>query len=370
MATISELLKKPYQEYGVSPTIKSYTLWSLYDEYIKDYIEGNIGLGGRSGVRGSDYDIVLDGTGVTVNNTRIRVDKSKPLGIINPYTDKLTRLHYLLLDNTHSTRLKDGNYRLLSIIPNNRSITPQHLIVEIKGNVNLHISIKSNGSFSLRSFYMEIFIHSDSRLNLLIELMDTINAPSDIMIGIRSSGYSKLNYVYLVNSGLMSRFNNLLVLNSMNTYAYVRGIGLASNSRLDNVFDIIEYGRNSFSYYLFTSALINRSIVAQRGIGRIDERADDSGIEYYSEALLLSRDSYAYLQPKLEINTGKVSYAKHHARNVHVLPEQIFYLQTRGIDKINAEKLVVKGYLVQKLPRIKYINKVINNVESFLGKVF
>ncbi len=370
MITINELLRKPYQEYGVSPTIKSYTLWSLYDEYIKGYIEGRIGLGGRSSVKIKDYDIILNGIDIIVNNAEINVVERKPLGIINPYTDKLVMFHYMLLNRVHSIIFKNGDYKILSIIPSNKSITPQHLILEIKGDVNLYIDIEGNNSYSLRSFYTEIFIHDSSRLNLFVTLRDTINAPSDIVIGIRAGSYSKLNYVYIVNPGLMSRFNNLLTLNGNNTYAYIRGIGLASNSKLDNIFDVVEYGKNNFSYYLFTSALIKGSIIAQRGIGRIEEGADNSGIEYYSEALLLDKDSHAYLQPKLEINTGKVSYARHHARNVHVLPEQIFYLQTRGIDRINAENMIVRGYLLQKLPKIKHIDEIVNNVEVFLNKIF
>lgn len=61
--------------------------------------------------------------------------------------------------------------------------------------------------------------------------------------------------------------------------------------------------------------------------------------------LLLSDQASAIALPELEIDSDAVSCS--HAASIAPLPEnEIFYLMSRGLDRIKAEELLVEGFLV------------------------
>lgn len=363
------LLKEPYQYYGDSPTIKQYTLWKLYDYYIEKLVRNQIPVGGSSGIFREEYDIVYDGTSVKSN--KIEIYETRPLGIISPRKDKLSKIHYYLIKN-HAYRviLRNGNYKLLFTAPLYEAIIPQHLIIDVYDKVSLELNLDYNNTGSLRSTFIEIHLHDSSKLDLLINLNDSINSPSNIDIGVKQEKYTLLNLIYLATVGKMTRLIITDLLDGEDSESNIRGIVFSTKqSRIDNIADIISRNRDTYSKYLFTSLISDNGVVAQRGLGKILDNAWGSGIEYYSEALLLSDEARAYLQPRLEIDTGDVRIAKHAARNIHVLPEQIFYLQTRGIDYNLARKLVIKGYLLKEIPTTTYTPEIVSSIEKTLNNI-
>ncbi|OGC91934.1 hypothetical protein A3D85_01150 [Candidatus Amesbacteria bacterium RIFCSPHIGHO2_02_FULL_47_9] len=60
--------------------------------------------------------------------------------------------------------------------------------------------------------------------------------------------------------------------------------------------------------------------------------------------LILDEKSRADIRPQLEIQTSDVK-ASHAATISPVDPEQIFYLQARGLNYAQAQKLIVAGFL-------------------------
>lgn len=72
----------------------------------------------------------------------------------------------------------------------------------------------------------------------------------------------------------------------------------------------------------------------------------DSHLEH--EGLLLSRKARIDSLPGFTIDTNDVKAI--HSSAVHFIrPEQIFYLQSRGIDELNAKHLIVDGFLKNML---------------------
>ncbi|WP_052833720.1 SufD family Fe-S cluster assembly protein [Staphylothermus hellenicus] len=363
------LLKEPYQYYGDSPTIKKYTLWKLYDYYIVKLAKNQIPLGGSSGKFSEEYDIVYDGTSVKSN--RAELYETKPLGIISPMKDKLSKIHYYLI-KSHAYRvvLRNGDYKLLFTAPLYEAVIPQHLIIDVYGKTSLELDLDYKNTRSLRSTFIELHLHDSSKLNLLINLNDSINSPSNINIGIKQEKYTLLNLLYLTIAGKMTRFTITDLLDGEDSESNIRGtVFTTKQNRIDNITDIVSRNRDTYSKYLFTSLVSDKGVVGQRGVGKIYDNAWGSGIEYYSEALLLSDDAKAYLQPRLEIDTGDVKIAKHAARNIHILPEQIFYLQTRGIDYDSARKLVITGYLIKEIPTTIYTSKIISSIKKVLDSI-
>ncbi len=103
-------------------------------------------------------------------------------------------------------------------------------------------------------------------------------------------------------------------------------------------------GKHTSSNINFKVALTDRSRSSYTGLIRIDEDAAGSEALQENRNLLLSDTARADSIPELEILTDDVS-CSHGATVAPVDQEQIFYLQSRGIDRDKAERLVVQGFL-------------------------
>ncbi len=77
---------------------------------------------------------------------------------------------------------------------------------------------------------------------------------------------------------------------------------------------------------------------------RIDEGAQ--GVDDFLEMriLILDDKSSAVAEPQLEIEANDVK-ASHAAAVGRIDEEQLFYLESRGLDRDNAENLIVEGFL-------------------------
>lgn len=342
-----EILEKPYQPYGDSPTIKSYTLWSLYDEYYRELARGGIGVGGDSPVP-DGYDVVIAGTRFV--SDKINASRTRPLGIINPGASKPLQIHYHLLGKAYRLNLSNTNIRIASTIPDQKSFTPQHLVINASGKTSILLDVIGGFSRSLRSLVVEVNVEKNSLLDLVIINRDTKYAPSYIVVGVRGEDYSTIKTTYYTRPGPMTRLEIKNLLDGRGAEAYTRGIAVSrNNERLDNIVDLINRGADTYSHHLFTALLRESSIIAQRGTGKITVSAVNAGVEYYSEGLIQSPNALFIGQPRLEIDTGNVRIAKHAAHNMHILPEQVFYLETRGIDKMRAELMITEGFLLRRI---------------------
>ena len=101
-------------------------------------------------------------------------------------------------------------------------------------------------------------------------------------------------------------------------------------------------------------ALAGRARSAYTGL--IEIAGGAPGCEAYQEQrnLLLSRRCRADSIPELEIHNDEVQ-CSHGATSAPVDPEQLFYLQARGIEPAQARELIVRGFfetVLQKLPDV------------------
>jgi Fe-S cluster assembly protein SufD len=68
--------------------------------------------------------------------------------------------------------------------------------------------------------------------------------------------------------------------------------------------------------------------------------------------LLLTDGARADSVPNLEIETGEIEGAGHASASGRFDDEQLFYLQARGIDELDARRLVVRGFLNEVIQQI------------------
>ncbi|OFV80263.1 MAG: hypothetical protein A2Y78_10665 [Acidobacteria bacterium RBG_13_68_16] len=101
----------------------------------------------------------------------------------------------------------------------------------------------------------------------------------------------------------------------------------------------------------FKVALTHAARSAYTGMIRIARHAGGSEAYQENRNLLLSHDARAESIPELEILTDDVR-CSHGATVAPIDPEQLFYLQSRGLANLQAMRVIVYGFLDQTLARL------------------
>ena len=108
---------------------------------------------------------------------------------------------------------------------------------------------------------------------------------------------------------------------------------------------------NTSSDLLYKGALDGASRSVFRGIIRVHEGAQRTDAYQTNRTLLLSNDARADSLPNLEIEADDVK-CSHGATVGELDADAKFYLMSRGLDRVQAERLVVLGFLGEVLARL------------------
>ena len=108
---------------------------------------------------------------------------------------------------------------------------------------------------------------------------------------------------------------------------------------------------NTTSDLLYKNSLSDTAKTIFAGLIRVDGKAQHTDAYQKVRNLMLSDEAEANSMPGLEINADEVR-CTHGATSGHVEEEELFYLLSRGIDRITAQELIVQGFLLEVLERV------------------
>lgn len=111
-------------------------------------------------------------------------------------------------------------------------------------------------------------------------------------------------------------------------------------------------GPDTRSDLLYKAALRDSARSVYYGLTRVELEAKNADANQENRNLLLSKSARADSDPVLEILTSNVIRASHGATAGPVDEEQLFYLQTRGIPRAEAEAMLVWAFLEEVLARV------------------
>ncbi len=120
---------------------------------------------------------------------------------------------------------------------------------------------------------------------------------------------------------------------------------------IDNHTTIRHSVPNCTSREVYKGILDGRARGVFHGRVMVDEDAQQTFAEQENANLLLSRDAEVDTKPQLEIYADDVK-CSHGATVGELDPKQIFYLQSRGIDKVSARALLTYGFAAEVLDEI------------------
>jgi Fe-S cluster assembly protein SufD len=114
----------------------------------------------------------------------------------------------------------------------------------------------------------------------------------------------------------------------------------------DYVFNVVtdHIAKNTFCRVEVRGVAENGARVKVDGMVKIEKGAENSDSFLAMKILVLDDVSSAVAEPQLEIENNDVK-ASHSASVGKIDEEQLFYLESRGIDENEAKRLVVDGFL-------------------------
>ena len=128
-------------------------------------------------------------------------------------------------------------------------------------------------------------------------------------------------------------------------------------------------GPKSFSRSSFRYAAAGSAQVDVRGNVEITQKAKGADAHFVAKSLLLSRDAVVKVAPMLSVKTGDVK-AGHGAAMAPVSADELFYLESRGIDDKEGKRMILAGFLLELEAKQKdairaAVEKKINELDGF-----
>lgn len=162
--------------------------------------------------------------------------------------------------------------------------------------------------------------------------------------------------VTTVNIGLGGRYNKAHLTNMLrghNAQSEMIGVIFGNHKQhFDNHTEHIHAVGNTYSDMDFKVVLEDRARSAYTGLIRIELEARNSEAYQENRNLMLDPECRAESIPELEILNQDVR-CTHGATVGPIDEEQVYYLQTRGLGRRDAERLIVEGFFGPALDRIQ-----------------
>jgi Fe-S cluster assembly protein SufD len=118
-----------------------------------------------------------------------------------------------------------------------------------------------------------------------------------------------------------------------------------------NVFQDL-HGSHSESILLYLSALYDRAKAVTYGVIRVEPESRATSSYQECRNLLLSEHAGADPIPVLEILTNDVARCGHGATAGALDDADLFYVQSRGLPREDAERLIVRGFFERVIEKV------------------
>lgn len=229
--------------------------------------------------------------------------------------------------------------------------------------------IEEYGALAAGSYWLnaitEIYLEANAQLNhsrIQREAAIAFHIGKTAVSQARDSRYS----LTTVNLGAqISRHNPEITLTGSQTETILNGLTLALDSQIADTHSLIH-----FTQPHCTAQQLNKCIVGDRARGvfngkiYVPKAAQQTNAAQLSRNLLLSSKARVDTKPQLEIIADDVKCA-HGATVSQLDDEEVFYLQSRGLDRASACDLLVEGFaaeIIEKIPEKELRSRLLQAV--------
>ncbi len=328
-----------WQPISDSPTTKYYTNWRLYEQAYESgpatmFHEPKgkgipIGPCGNGDQRGEGYEI-----------SELRDGES--LGrLVNPLESKIIAAHYSMLDKAYLLRVW-GNTRLnLELCRARDGWFSLHLIIVVEPKSQVDLVVNEERT-SPGTTVFELHVGEAARLNTYVVLEPSRGIAAYQLWRRRVSANAELRTGLVGFSTTMYRVEESTLLADMRARYTHRAVFIGmEGDQVDYIVDTIHVGQKTKSNSSIYGYALEKSMVVVRGLVDVRDTAEYADTEFSAEVTMLGNEARGYANPMMEIKLGRVEKATHRAAQYRIMEDQLFYLQSRGLDERAAITLML-----------------------------
>ena len=238
-------------------------------------------------------------------------------------------------------------------------------------NPRLHLDIDDSSSLTFiehhvgdaKSFFQNQSIFITAKDNASVEHIriqsNSENTQNIFNLNINQSKDSNYNFYQYIDGGELTRTNLSVNLNGQNAKCNINSLSISNDKQhVDNNIVVNHNNPNTFSSQFVKSILFDSSSGVFNGRTVVKEDAQKIIAHQTNKNLLLSNTAKMNSNPQLEIYADDVK-CSHGSTTGEIDDDSLFYIQSRGIPKSEAVKLIVNGFANEAI-------KDIPNQEVFL----
>lgn len=325
----------------------------------------------------------LASSGVTIDTASAadEIPSDVAFSLVSPRQDKFTAL-VAAVGPALVVRFPDGvviDKPLLvsiSLSPGPRpTVVPTHLVVETGKDSKLAVVVHYSGSGargvepSLSLPVTEISVGDGSKLEYLVvqELGRSVCHIETSRVTLGSRAWLSSTVVALGAGLARHRMETAMA----GEYAESEMLGIYFGDSDQHVdFRTLQdhQAPRTVSDLLYKGAVTDRATAVYAGLVRVEKDAQKISGFQTNKNLVLSEDASAESIPTLEILANDVRCS--HASSIGpVDEEEIYYLESRGIDPVLAEQLIVEGFFEEAIERIP-LGAVAGRIRSEISRKF
>ncbi len=263
-----------------------------------------------------------------------------------------TTIHCHVPDNSQVLLPLEINYQ----VTQERSLVLPRLLLTVGANssVTLIERFQPASNNYLNSAVTQIHLAPSAKL---IHIRSQLESPSAFHFAstLVIQGENSTYHSYMLDlGGKLGRHSPYIYSQGVGTISELWGLAITSGDRLLDTHSCIHHSYpNSYSRQLHKAIIGDRSQVVFNGRIFVSKQAQNTDSAQLSRSLLVSHHAKINTKPQLEIIADNVK-CKHGATVSQLDPEEIFYLQSRGIDSTSASQLLTLSFaleVIQNLPK-------------------
>ena len=265
----------------------------------------------------------------------IKDNPKESIKIVNLTTNKNTFInpYVLVICNNNTT----SNFVDISSNSNNNWVNPFYEFY-IKDNANLSFaSIQGDTLENYTTGSLNFHVHKEAKLNL--SLFNRESSKNDVR-------------VFLKEKGANVEINGLLA--------------SSKNKESDIFCKVVHSAKNTRSYQNWRLVSTEESKTSVIGKIVVNKGANKSDAKFFSKSLILNQKASSFSRPELEIFEGDIS-CSHGASFGEIDKDLVFYLQSRGIKKKDAIKMLLLSFINETGIKDEFVsNFIFNQINYYL----
>lgn len=230
-----------------------------------------------------------------------------------------------------------------------------HTIISVSQNVHATLIMESHGD-ALLAENVEIILEQDATLQVVFTSEWNPQGIQWASHFARVGQNASLSHIVVSLGGRLIGTNPSVLLHGEGAHVDALGAYFADKSQhIEHRVFVHHEGPKTTSMVTYKGALHGKG-ARTVWIGDVLIGQDAVGTDSYEQNrnLVLSEGTRADSIPNLEIKTGDIEGAGHASATGRFDDEQLFYLQSRGIEEVDARRLVVLGFLGDVVSKISH----------------